>query len=198
MKNLALLICLLFQIVNLFAQPPQQSPSSISPTKGLTKDYIYRLRSDKRPFRIFLDPEFDFAPYGYYLPAWKQVFPKVKERWNSSTQLRFHVQENQVRYNKESKVTQAWVVIEDLTDSKPHLYIYQQWLVMYDHLQGKLYGLRWAGYDGNGEFIKVEDYSKSPRNIDVQLAPGWVDVLLFLQGAPRKEEELGYSPGPDF
>ena len=123
----------------------------------LTAAFVYGMRSDKRPFRVFLDPEMDFAPYGYYLPEWKAIFPVGSDAPDPYASTRFHVQENQIKWV--SGQVEVWVVAESHRTGRT--WTYRQALMRYQPKSGVISIHRVAHYDDAGEFIKYWFY-KTP------------------------------------
>ena len=189
-----LLIEAIFTAGALVAQAPPQAPS---PTFGWTKASLYMAESTTRPFRIFLDPEMDFSPYGSYLPEWRQLYPAEGVTWESNKQQpKFLIQSNQV-WVKGDQV--SFFVVREIHGANPP---YEQWGGTYGLKAGTLMAMRWGAFDGRGEPIEFRDYlAMGGIALDAR-APGWKEVQEYLKGEPAREEEqrklilkLMYGPG---
>jgi hypothetical protein len=154
-----------------------------SPTFGWTKASLYMTRSDKRPFRIFLDPEMDFSPWGTYLPEWKRIYPSDQKQWDFTKQPRFHIQENQVR--TEGNLTLSYIVRELVGQKVP----YEQWCTIYDHKTGILKAIRWGTFSVDGEPIEFKDYSQAGGILLDLKGEGWNEIVEYIKGEPAREAE---------
>ena len=179
------LVALLLSSVLTAQEPALREPPS--PTFGWTKSGLYMTRSDKRPFRIFLDPEMDFAPYGYYLPAWKLIWPEDSSSWDSFKQPRFHIQGNQL--HTENNVTWFYLVKEDQSKDKK-IYgtnPYEQWFGSFSQTTGEMRAIRWGLFDFSGAPVEFKDYASTNGIVINDKSPGWDVVRRYLRGEPERE-----------
>ena len=162
---------------------PILSAQEASRTFGWTKESLYMARSDKRPFRIFLNPEMDFSPWGSYLPEWKQIYPLPDSQWDFTKQPRFHIQHNQIR--TEGNTTVAYLVREVVGQQAP----YEQWLTAFDHRTGVLKAIRWGSFTFNGEPVEFRVYPQIGGLVLGLTGEGWKEVVEYLKGEPAREAE---------
>jgi len=158
-------------------------------TFGWDKAGLYMTRSDKRPFRIFLDPEMDFSPWGTYLPEWVRTYPPKQVDWDFTKRPRFHVQSNQLRV--EGSHIHAYIVREMVGQNPP----FEQWFCVYDRTTASIKAVRYGLFSASGEPVEFSDYSAVGGLLINPQTEGWAETIDYLRTESARQTEAMKSFG---
>lgn len=161
---------------------------SNSPELPWTKGSLYEAKSWNRPFRIFLNPELDYAPEPEFLPQWKVLYFKKQNDMNALPNPRFLIHTAALRSN--NGVTEFYLLRESsvMKNAIRREKTFHQWYAAFFHKTHEIRVYRSAIFDSNANPVEFAYYSLGSEPVLNESGPGWDAVRTYLIGEPGRVE----------